>query len=220
LKNQTQPALRESGEVKIMPRKPLKFFHIPKTGGTSIEESARDVGINWGMYDPMIYLESWKTPGSSWHQPLYQAVDESAYRYLIQNYDFFCVVRNPYDKCISEFYCPWNVWAPIKDVSLEYFNMFIQSRIREQPITDHWAPQSLFVYHEGQQIIKHVLKYENLEAEFTQLLLSYGLTIPLQHHNKSEKKYSRKDLEPETIRMIHEFYTDDFSNFGYVQNKL
>lgn len=196
--------------------RPLKFIHIPKTGGTSIEQSAYDVGINWGKYDPNLYLEKWKTLGASWHQPLYQLAEPEIYNNLLNKYDFFCVVRNPYHKIISEFYCPWNVEVLIKNVSVEYFNMFIQKKIKECPTTDHWAPQSLFVYHEGKQIIKHVLRFEFLSEEFQKLTQDYGLNIPLKYHiHKADKKYGVKDLDPVTIKLINNYYIHDFINFNY-----
>jgi hypothetical protein len=29
----------------------LKFVHITKTGGTSIEQIGKNIGVNWGLYD-------------------------------------------------------------------------------------------------------------------------------------------------------------------------
>ena len=153
-----------------MSRKTLKFLHIPKTGGTSIEEAAHDAGLNWGAHDPHLNLESYNSLGTTYHQPLHQMTDRSAYEYLIENFDFFCVVRNPYEKCVSEFYCPWESGAPVKDTTQDYFNMFIQKRIQEGWTSDHWSPQSRFVFDsDGKQIIKHVLRYENLAKEFKEL---------------------------------------------------
>lgn len=194
----------------------LKFFHIPKTAGTSIENAARDKCIEWGVYD-LSYWHRWKTPGPEWHQPLYQDISQERYLDLLREYDFFCVVRNPYERCISEFYCSWEDGSPQKNVSLDEFNSFIQKRILENRISTHWAPQSLFIFHQGKQIIKHVLHYENLQEEFAKLMNLYNLPIHLdRYENVSPRKtYTIKDFSPRTIQMINEFYSDDFQNFGY-----
>ncbi len=192
--------------------KPLKFFHVPKTAGSSIENSAREYGINWGCFDRE-YLIKWKTPGSLNHQPLYQAKDESIYRNWLQDYDFFCVVRNPYEKCISELFYETRYSA---DLSVEQFNRIICNRIKENRISNHWAPQYLFVFDGEKQIIKHVLKYENIDEEFDLLMKEYNLPVKLtDRSNVGNKKYTISDLAPETIQTINEFQREDFVRFGY-----
>jgi hypothetical protein len=195
--------------------KPLKFFHIPKTAGRSIEVSALQCGVLWGENDST-YRIHWKTQGCSWHQPIYQAMDPNYCQTLLACFDFFCVVRNPYERCISEFYCQHEDGAPNKNVTVEKFNEFIQYKIGLNRTTTHWAPSSVFVFHEGQQIIKHVLKFENLQKEFDKLMALYSLPVKIVcHQHKANKKYGVKDLSPATIKMINEFYADDFRNFDY-----
>ena len=161
--------------------KPLRFVHIPKTGGTSIEHILLTHGVKWGMYDPDFRVAKWKSIRESekvwFHYPLYLVENQSLYEEWISNYDFFCVVRNPYDRCVSEFFCPhFRHISRSSTASVEDFNRTIQEYVQSKFTSSHWAPQSLFVYyhdHEkrGEQIIKHVLRFENLQTEFNQLMI-------------------------------------------------
>jgi hypothetical protein len=102
----------------------LEFVHITKTGGTAIEEAAARVGIRWGIchYEhvnpacmhhqradlgwPRVFLLKPNVPfvnfttAEYWHTPPHWFRD-NPYR----GRDTFTVVRNPYDRYISEYYC-------------------------------------------------------------------------------------------------------------------
>lgn len=94
----------------------LFFIHIPKTGGTSIEEAGLEYGVHWGgKYDavglnvssvnlsegPQWLLEVAPHTVCSWQHvpPRYIDLEESPYR----GSENFCVSRNPYERIISEY---------------------------------------------------------------------------------------------------------------------
>jgi hypothetical protein len=101
----------------------LEFVHITKTGGSAIEKAGAKLGIIWGACHYMNITEvgcehpdiTYQAPDyqsyaltSPWHTPpklLRIYVDKSQYPY--DNADLFAVVRNPYDRILSEYYCPW-----------------------------------------------------------------------------------------------------------------
>lgn len=200
--------------------KSLKFIHIPKTGGTTIEILAIKKLVCWGMYDLEVFLPGWYYR-PTFHIPI-KHNDPLYLDYILQKYDFFCVVRNPYDKCVSEFYCKWELAAPKeKRMTIEDFNEYIQYRVLQNPDRDHWAAQSHFVYDQnGRKVVKHVLKYENLQEEFNHLMEQYGYNIRIgssDRFNAGNKKFGVKDLSPETLGIINRVYHDDFINFGYAK---
>ena len=82
-------------------RKELKFIHITKTGGSSIEECAKKKGILFGVHDP-VYMNP---PRCKWHP--HHAIFTKLPIEVRRTYDWFTVVRNPYDRIISEYYCKW-----------------------------------------------------------------------------------------------------------------
>ena len=84
--------------------KELKFIHITKNAGTTIENIANDNSVKWGRFD-CDHLRNYKKPGfngSIWHTPR-RFMKEGVY----DGFKTFAVVRNPYDRCLSEFHCPW-----------------------------------------------------------------------------------------------------------------
>lgn len=212
-----------------LPTRPLEFVHITKTGGTSIEAAAALVGVNWGVchYEKiedagcilppdLDYTETTKFVGKeSWHQPLQHFVDNP-----FRNADTFAVVRNPYDRYISEYYCPWGGSnAPnINKDDPDVMNDYLQKRIPKE-IEPHWLPQHYYIFDKGKRMVDHVLHFEKLEMEFPELMKQYNLHIvlPNKKHNsfKNSNKLTAEDLYPETLAIINHVAALDFELFGY-----
>lgn len=103
--------------------KRLEFVHITKTGGSAIEKAGIKDGVTWGACHYMNITEvgcsaadlPYKAPNyqsyaltSPWHTPpklLKRYVAAEQYPY--SDADLFVVIRNPYSRVISEYYCPW-----------------------------------------------------------------------------------------------------------------
>ena len=218
----------------------LEFLHITKTGGSAIEKAAASqAGIAWGAchYNHGLFKQSgcpwppnlenkirlkqnhpFSTPQlSKWHVPL---------QYL-QPYPFqsdtkiFTVVRNPYDRAVSLYYCPWAGYKGPDADDVNHFNAWIQGRIKKQEGI-LLTPQSMYVFdEEHQRMVDHIIQYERLSEEFNQLMQEYNIpvTLPHQKHNAGTttgtKRFTKNNLTSETIALINEVYRDDFDNFGY-----
>ena len=185
--------------------KELKFIHITKTAGTSIENLAQENNINWGRFD-LEYKNCSKMVNSWWHHVIP----------LKNKYDWFMVVRNPYDRIVSEFYCPYDT-IDKTNYSKEQFNSYIQEKLKQIKIKDydHYRPQYLYL---NNNVKIHILKFENLTEEFNNLMKEYNLKIELEcHDNKGkDKKFTVNDLNTETIKLINSVYDKDFANFSYL----
>lgn len=104
-------------------KRKLEFVHITKTGGSAIEKAGYQDGIIWGACHYMNITEvgcmaadlPYQAPNyqsyaltSPWHTPpklLKKYVEEDKYPY--NDADLFVVIRNPYSRVLSEYYCPW-----------------------------------------------------------------------------------------------------------------
>jgi len=224
------------------PRK-LKFIHITKNAGTSIENIAQEAKINWGRFDEDLKFLS-KT---FWHQPFTFDNHPLKQRKIIENNDLFAVVRNPYTRCISEYYCKWGGPKNVNGTR-EQLNNYLQNKLTKihtlqkkyavllQNQTEsgkffnkyeeiwhrasygHFFPQYAYIYREnGTQYVKNVIKFENLQQEFNSLMQKYNLKMRLNRHdNKSRSnKLTVNDLAPKTKELIYQVYKKDFELFGY-----
>lgn len=216
--------------------KELKFIHITKTAGSSIESIAKENNLKWGVHDNEFILANLKDHkrvnksyvnfddeynGTSWHTPTIYYKENT-----FKDYTTFTIVRNPYTRCISEMYCPWSQMLFFKGekiTSKEQFNDKLRYLMLNTN-TDHFHNQSDYVYNGDVKIIDHVLKFENIEEDFNNLMVEYDYDVRLDRHimpgppkwdNLISDKYTISDLERKTIDTINHVYRDDFKNFNY-----
>ena len=196
----------------------IRFVHITKTAGTSIEEAGRLGGMQWGRYDNRLKYgrKLFEVNPAYWHVPI-RLFEKNPYG---KDNILFTVVRNPYERIVSECFCKWGGKYKDKEFSTtEEFNKYIFERVGDCLNYDffHFTPQYLYTHNEfNQQIVDHILHYENLEEEFRDLMSLYGLDICLDsHENRSNKIYSVADISSENIRLINDKYHNDFIFFNY-----
>ena len=180
----------------------------------------------------------------------------------------FCVVRHPYDRLVSEYYYSFvtyhvNPGAKQVNTSAGHLNWWAQTKLRDRRIFSstsddrdpwswypehmygedggHWIPQYDFVYDDqGGQIVKHVLRFENMTAEFDALMEQYNMInmrLPqvmtsssstgnqtdlhaVKDKSTSSSKLTRKDLSEKTKAMIHVIFSRDFDAFGYQRDVI
>ena len=223
-------------------KKELKFIHITKTAGSSIEHIGKKNNIKWGRFHKEY---------NYWHKPFSNKEKKLQYKY-----DWFLICRNPYKRVISEFYCRWGGIGgyvnSINPIEKEQFNNFLiniinynvnnnyrkttskqtmkknkiiyqilNNRIKDTDIPisiskHHYVPQYLYLS-QYKDVKVHIIRFENLKEEFENLMKEYNLDITLnQHINKgNRKKFGINDLSDEAISLINDVYHKDFEIFGY-----
>jgi len=195
----------------------LKFIHITKTGGTSIEDCAIKHGVRFGRFHVKYRSVVYPHGGPQYHS-FFPDIPESM---RTQN-DWFMVVRNPYDRILSEYHCEWGGSDKYgfknnsQNSSVDRMNQYIQACILNRaPMGEHYSEQ--YKYLDPSENVKvHVLKFENLRKEFDALMVQYNLNITLNvHHNKNAKRFSVSDFSKTTIELINAIYEPDFRLFGY-----
>jgi hypothetical protein len=184
--------------------KELKFIHITKCAGSSIEEIGKKHGLQWGKYDT-----EYSNVDGGWH-----TIFPSIHPVSIEKYDWFMVVRNPYTRILSEY-----AWE-LKEYSIpkhtkEQMNAFLMDRIKNRDRRGwHYTEQSAY-FHPSKTI--HILHFENLQHEFHALMRRYNkphIRLDMQE-NVTKKTFTEKDFSKELLDLIHTVYHTDFERFHY-----
>jgi Sulfotransferase family len=259
---QSNPDSVGQSASQTKPTRRLEFVHIPKTGGTVIESEAAKENITWsichfGIHQNIVRMSLNETicPEGSlkynwpkrkkyhscpwWHLPAqyFELQDVNPY----EGADLFCVVRNPYERLLSEYYY---MGTYIKFLSEEEVNDVLALNVWVKRIIEllvvqskpgdidrnrtgnapyfynagHFIPQYDFVFEHRRRVIKHVLRFENLNEEFHELMKLYDLPVRLPQRRVREshtKKLSIFNLTKENLELIERLYDADFREWGY-----
>lgn len=191
------------------------FVHIPKTGGTAVENYFRVIGLS-SFFDPPSYMpirQALRIPPAHYD---YRVLDGL---FRLENFYSFAVVRHPLDRMISEY-----KWAStrstlsdqLKGYSFSQFLDFGLKRYKrdENFLAGHMKPQSRFV---GGKIAR-VFKYEaGLNNIIKEVLGDVGIKlnepVMIPHVNKSADISAI--VTEEDHRLVRELYEEDFEQFGY-----
>jgi hypothetical protein len=249
--------------VTNKPLRRLEFVHIPKTGGTAIESEAARHGISWAICHfanptvvPKISLNETNCPTGSlkYNWPARKKYHQCPWWHLPPQYfelqpsnpyagaDLFVVVRNPYDRLISEYYYEGTYLSKDRTSDnvndLARFNEWIKTRVthvlmkkRRGDIArnasgsvayffnaGHYIPQYDFVYEGRRRVVHHVLRFENLSQEFIELMKLYNLPLRLPRR-RVRRSYTKQlgvyNLTRDNLEIIEALYDDDFREWGY-----
>ena len=190
-------------------KKELKFIHITKCAGTFIEDTAKESGILFGKFQ--------KEYGH-WHELFPNKSNE-----LKMKYDWFIVVRNPYTRILSEYYCQWGGIGN-KDIkhSVNQFNQFLINNINNRNVKGyHYTEQFKYI---DNTVSIHIIKFENLKEELNNLFNKYNLNINIDSDKRIPKESINKilpftinDFNNELINLINNVYDKDFKMFNYTK---
>jgi len=193
------------------------FVHIPKTGGQSIEHVFfAEHGLTWDTRAALLMRV--KARGERGPKRLAHLL---AREYVELGYvaaeDFaasfkFTVVRNPYDRAVSEY----RYRHATKPSARKSFREYVQSLDRAR-LPRHNEPQADFVQDElGKPIVDRILRFETLSADFVEVSKEiFGRPIDLPHANKSTTDIPPEADDIELRRALYRKYERDFDLFKY-----
>jgi len=195
------------------------FVHIPKCGGTSIEDiiwpMPRKVSDLWmGFINE--YENKYQTGGLQHLKgsQICQEVGQEVYN----SYYKFSFVRNPWDKAVSQYmYIKERkdllefIGMTSKDPFIKYLNL-IQKIKHVQ-----WEEQFKFVLDDnGELIVDYLGKLENFQEDVLVVLDKLKLDVDnIPHSKKTKRKSYDEYYDDESKELIRNMYKIDIETFGY-----
>lgn len=209
------------------------FIHIPKTGGTSLEEYLRskytETVFSHFPHDNFLSDEIFAKK-SLQHQP-YHFLHKHRKELNIDfdnNIKIISVVRNPYNRIVSDLfffglidydYTQEEVYDTMKhylqyNIYSDGYTIYMKGGMwvfnKNNDYDNHVIPQYKFVTDENGELIENIkiFKTETLTDE----LKEYGF---VDYDYRTENKNYMNYLSKESISMINNYYKRDFELFGY-----
>jgi hypothetical protein len=174
--------------------KKVLFIHIPKTAGTSI-------------------VHCLSNGNTEVKHILFKKYSEHS----LKNVFTFCVIRNPFDRFISQ----WLYHTNFKDnfFSKKYnkkFDVFSYLNLvkkNNQRVT--WQPISNFIEHNTKKI-DFILRFEKLESDWQHLCSILGTNMKLDFLKKNnERNHYSFYYNNFLISEVEKIYKEDIINFNY-----
>lgn len=195
----------------------LLFIHIPKTGGSNIE----NFFFSYSKKKPVISNLCSNNINLRINN---HSLQHMTYKEILTNKDFFnidfnnikiiTVVRNPYDRILSDlFYLKFasknNNSDEIEEIIKNYLN-------NDHLYDNHKLEQYKFITNENNTIEKKIiiLKCETLNAQMEELGFPEFSNFCNLTNTKINKDYS-KYLNSKSIELINNYYKQDFLYFNY-----
>lgn len=198
------------------------FIHIPKTGGTSVENivwppaqkqrSAQDLWM--GFVDR--YHNKYQTGGLQ-HLLARHILQETGSE-IFNSYFKFTIVRNPWDRTISQY-----LYMKGRDDLRDFIGMRVDDPLGRylELIQDkahvQWLPQVAFIRdQDGRNLVDFIGRFEAFDQSVVRIMDRLGMRVAsIPHENRTRRDPYRHYYDPETSEMVASMYAEDIKLFGY-----
>jgi sulfotransferase famil protein len=126
----------------------------------------------------------------------------------------FGIVRNPFDRFISAYQYLNNRRKLPKHKKFDDFveKHFLEGNGFYHPV---FQEQHLQLYYKDNLMVDVILRFENLNDEWTSLARRIGCSEDLPHKNSTQKKNLMSYYSDETLKLIGDYYQEDFTKLNY-----
>lgn len=175
----------------ILDKHKLIFIHIIKTAGVSIEKQ-----FNQPTHDHATAMEYKTRLG-----------------HAFKDYFSFTIVRNPWDKMVSQFFFNGHKWVEPGTTFKEYIQLFAKGKQ-----ISRYSPFHLpyITDDKGEIIVDYIGKFESLNESMKHVYNK--INIPYQilpHENKSQRKDYRSYYDSESIEIVSQLFQEEIKIFNY-----
>jgi len=221
--------------MPIYDKHKIIFVHIPKTAGTTIN-SALGIESLFSKYKSLDDYDIAILYGNTHTYELDHLPARNIKRitdcYTWDHYFKFAVVRNPYDRMVSQYFYAIET-EDYRMIGKEYFSSFeiFVNRLYELYKMDkfksfihkeksHYIPQYKYIYdRNGNMLVNYVAYFDNFEEEIENILsfLSKKKLLTKFKHKKMSSTHSHyyEYYTPELEDKIYEIYKKDFKLFDF-----
>lgn len=188
------------------------FIHIPKTGGTSIENTM-GIGNKKNIFDKNVLFGRDKNYEA---QHLFSSeIKKIVGKPIYNSYFKFSFVRNPFSRLVSDY-----SWSKYRNMNFEEFiNKKVipsKNRILYKDPYRHFKSQHKFIIdNSGKITVNFIGKFENLTNDFKKLCKIFNLKLDLPHTNKSNHKNYKQYYNRRTKNIVESIYKKDLELFNY-----
>jgi hypothetical protein len=211
-----------SGIRVISHRHRCIFVHIPRTGGTTIEDliwpgprSSRTTAELWmGFVDE--YHNKYQTGGLQHLSAAHIRSEVGAE--VFSSYYKFTLVRNPWDKAVSQF-----AYMDTREDLRRFLGMnkgdcfkkYLALIAKKKHV--QWEPQVNFVRDpSGSVLVDSIGRYETFAASVSHALSAIALRVDeIPRENRTDRAAYQTYYDDESREMTAALYADDIEAFGY-----
>lgn len=197
------------------------FIHIPKTGGSSIENYFSykfNIPLNnnslFDAVDNELQMKENMIINSSLQHITYNQIVKysKVFNINFNNIKIITIVRNPYERIISDLF--YFLKINVNTSKEEVFDI-IKEYLVSNKCDNHNIPQHNFITDDNKELIPniHILKTENLTSDM--ISLGYTDFNRFDHSNPNKNVNYYNYLNNKSIEIINDFYHFDFILFNY-----
>ncbi len=193
----------------ISKEKKTVFVHIPRTAGTSIEMLLEDSSSickreQWGSFNAPLN-----------HLTLAQLVEGNFISEMEMDLYFkFTIVRNPWDRIVSECFCPYirNLFKDCKTITEK---IELACSFAESGYGGHFLKQTKFI-DSSNVSLDFIGRYENLSQDMNFLLNKIDQPqMTFEEKKDSIRSRYQEYYDPHTRKLVEKTYADEIELFGY-----
>jgi len=175
------------------------FIHINKTGGSSIEKALK------------IPLE---------HQTAREKIEEIGLKKWNRKLTF-AVVRNPWDKVVSHYYYRVKTnQTGLRDNPIDFKDWVKRTYGKKDAVyydkPKMFMPQTDWITdNKNNIVVDEVIRFENIEDEFSRVLDKINKKVRLPHMKKSGRDDYWLYYDDDTAEIVRKWFYSDIETFGY-----
>lgn len=194
------------------------FVHIPKCGGTSIEDviwpEPRSTSDLWMGFISK-YRNKYQTGGLQ--HLLATQIRQEVGEEIFNNYFKFTIVRNPWDKAISQFFYMAQRPDLREYIGMEENDPFKKYlELTEKKLHVQWEKQYKFFQDDNDDtIVDYIGRLETMQKDAATIFERLGINAEIPHVNATRHKHYSEYYDDESRETVREMYKDDIRLLNY-----